>query len=220
MQNGRLSYDENVRYYDLGFYDNPNEFFPRMDIMETSNLYFTISAIDKNDPVVQHVFRQADNNEDFNRIKVATADIKRKYGNTNTDSYGARMYGNGYFDKNQYIWLANRLTKKPVTKSATISILQPGEAKPPCLALLDFKFRNEKLDMTVVYRSQNVFLKQPGNLVALRKIQSALAEEIDFEVGTVDLLIISAHIYKYDWDVANLILEQNKDLISKYSLEG
>ena len=103
---------------------------------------------------------------------------------------------------------------KPETKSASISLFKPGE-KPTCLSLLDFKYRNNKLDMNIVYRAQNVFFKQPGNLIALRGIQNKLAKELGFEVGNVNLLIISAHIYEVNYDEAINILKANNVLIDK-----
>ena len=75
-----------------------------------------------------------------------------------------------------------------------------------CLSLMDFKLRNNLLDMTAVYRSQNAFESFPGNLIALREIQKDLADELSVEVGTFELAVLSSHIYERDFDSVQSIL--------------
>lgn len=65
--------------------------------------------------------------------------------------------------------------------------------------MIDFKYRNGRLDMSVVYRSQNIYWSHPGNLLALRQIQTDVARALGYELGVVELAVISAHIYKDDF---------------------
>lgn len=113
---------------------------------------------------------------------------------------------------NQMEWLRERILNKPETKSATITLHKPGEKMLACLSLLDFKYRNGKLDMNVVYRSQNLYASQPGNLIALRRIQEDLANAIGKPVGKIDLIVLSAHIYEENYSDVNQILKREEKL--------
>lgn len=180
MQKGEDIYDEDV------------------SLREIRNLYITINQIDDLDPVLLKY-------ADPKRINL----MKKKYatcglvGNYKVD-YGSYIYNNN--GVNQIDWIINRIKKKPETKSATITLHKPGEELLACLSMIDFKYRNGNLDMTIVYRSQNVFWSQPGNLLALREIQKDVASSLDFKIGKIELVIVSAHIYESDFEKVDRIL--------------
>ncbi len=77
----------------------------------------------------------------------------------------------------------------------------------PCLSLLDFKYRNGVLDMNVVYRSQNIYWSHPGNMLALRQMQKDVANELNYKIGKVELVVFSAHIYESDFKRVKEIIE-------------
>lgn len=104
--------------------------------------------------------------------------------------------------------MINRIRKKPETKSATITLHKPGEDLLSCLSMIDFKYRNQMLDMTVVYRSQNIYWSHPGNMLALHCIQEDVAAALGYKIGKVDLAVISAHIYRSDFENVNKILSK------------
>ena len=115
-------------------------------------------------------------------------------------SYGRLLYDN--HDVDQVAWAAQRIVEKRETKSATIGLTIPGGAEQSCLSLLDFKLRSEAgreaLAMTAVYRSQNVWGSQPGNVLALREVQEQVAGKVGVPMGRLDLFALSAHIYERD----------------------
>ena len=210
MKNGYVIKDKDVKLYDLGnmanesfmhkirlhsSYNPASSTLNSINLKEVRNLYYTISSINENDEIIQKF-------ADKDRIVYT----KERYGPTTSNGYGSRIYGSDGI--NQFKWLLDHLNNKPETKSATISIHRPGE-KPACVSLIDFKYRNSKLDMNIVYRSQNIFLKQPGNLIALGILQRNLAEELGVHVGSVDILIMSAHVYEINYDEATHILKEN-----------
>jgi len=123
--------------------------------------------------------------------------------------YGSYIFNNN--GVNQIQWVTDRLKRKPETKSATISLHRPGEDMLTCLSMLDFKLRNGKLHMGVVYRSQNAYSSQPGNILALRHIQEDVAKGIGVPVGKISLMVFSLHVYKKDFEAANNILQQIKN---------
>lgn len=169
-------------------------------LKEIRNLYVTLKDVRENDPILELY-------ADKKRIQL----MKEKYstcglvGDYKID-YGSYIYNNNGI--NQMEWLKKRIMNKPETKSATITLHRPGEEMLACLSLLDFKLRNDKLHMTVVYRSQNIFSSQPGNLIALKHIQEDLARDIGKEIGQIELVVMSAHIYEQDYESALEILKK------------
>lgn len=167
-------------------------------LKEICNLYITIQDIDKNDSILKSY-------ADQKRIalmmeKYATCGLVGEY---NID-YGSYLYNNN--GHNQIEWVEKRISNKPETKSAAIVLHRPGEDKLTCLTALDFKLRNNVLNMTVVYRSQNIYASHPGNLLALRKIQEDVAKSLSVDIGIVELIVVSAHIYERDFQLAEKII--------------
>ncbi|MEV4057129.1 thymidylate synthase [Amycolatopsis sp. NPDC049688] len=114
-----------------------------------------------------------------------------------TMSYGALF--KSHEGVNQIAWLADRLRWKRETKSATITFHVPGEKELSCISLYDAKIRNETLYTTVVYRSQNVYASQPGNIVALSLFHRDIADRVEARVGPITFHILSAHVYHRDF---------------------
>lgn len=167
-------------------------------LREIRNLYITIASLCESDPIlIQYA--------DHDRIAL----MKKKYatcglvGDYKID-YGSYIYDNN--GVNQIDWVINKLHNKPETKSATITLHKPGEQMLACLSMIDFKYRNGHLDMSVIYRSQNIFWSQPGNMLALRQIQTDVATALNFALGKVELIVISAHIYNDDFEKVKSII--------------
>lgn len=136
-------------------------------------------------------------------------------------TYGQRIYDKNGVD--QFEWMVNRIKNKQETKSATICLLNEGDQalNIPCLVSLDAKIRNNSLCLQFFYRSQNVIGRQYANFLALANFQQDLARALNVNVGTLGGYIASAHIYEYDLDFAQSILE-NKDvqIVDKFYTHG
>jgi thymidylate synthase len=159
-------------------------------LREVRNYQTTVGSIDADDPVLVQF-------ADPDRIRL----MYRKYSSLEVlpeykISYGALLYDHQGVD--QVDWVLRRLTAKRETKSATITLHTPGESELSCLSMLDFKIRDESLHLTAVYRSQNVYASQPGNLLALRDVQQRVAAGVDAAAGELTLLAVSAHVYEAD----------------------
>lgn len=122
-----------------------------------------------------------------------------------TLSYGAMFRAHEGVD--QIAWLVSRLRGKRETKSATIGFHVPGSDDLSCISLYDCKIRRGLLNVTAVYRSQNVFGSQPGNVVALAVFQEEIARHLQVESGPLTIHALSAHIYKNDFDAVQRILD-------------
>jgi thymidylate synthase len=166
----------------------------------------TLRSVRENDPLLRRF-------ADPERIRL----MYRKYGSLGVlpqykISYGALLYANHGVD--QIDWIVHRLLAKRETKSATIVLHSPGEPELSCLSLLDFKIRDDTLHMTAVYRSQNVYASQPGNVLALREIQEQVSAKVDATTGELMLVALSAHVYEADVAAATEIVRAYDELRS------
>jgi len=174
-------------------------------LLEVRNVMTVIDSVGANDPIIERY-------ADCRRIEL----MRKKYLSCKVVSPYRISYGKLLFDNNgvdQISWIVNRLKNKRESKSATISLHTPGCDELSCLSLLDFKIRNDELAMAAVYRSQNIFGSQPGNLLVLRTIQERVAEQVVCKAGSFTLLPISAHIYEADLEESTRITEEGLKLI-------
>ncbi len=124
----------------------------------------------------------------------------------NAKSYGYRL--RNYKGINQLQWVKNRLKTKPETKSATITLLIPDEDTSyiPCVSLIDFKIRNNTLLMTATCRSLDLAKKAVFNFLALKTIAEEIKNELALTNLTLNIHIISAHIYEKDLPLTKSII--------------
>ena len=168
-------------------------------LREIRNLYVSIQRIQEDDPLIS---KYADRDRiNLMKEKYATCGLVGDY----KIDYGSYIYNNDGI--NQIEWIIKRLRNKPETKSATITLHKPGEEMLSCLSMIDFKYRKGYLDMSVIYRSQNIYWSNPGNMLALHKIHNDVAQALGYELGSVELVVISAHIYEKDFTTVNNILK-------------
>lgn len=124
----------------------------------------------------------------------------------NALSYGFRLFN--FNGKNQVEWVIEKLRKKPETKAATISmIMKEDESYIPCVSMLDFKLRNNRLTLTAFCRSIDFGNKVYANMIALHKIQKMVAEKLNAECGEIIMNVVSAHIYDEDYEKIKEILK-------------
>jgi|SRR3989344_6571739 len=115
-------------------------------------------------------------------------------------SYGMRFRNfNGVDQINKIV---SKLSKNPESKSATICLIDPTTdflGHMPCIVALDFKVREDKLQITGFFRSQDVGKKMYADILALAKIQNEVARLLNLPSGVVKIFISSAHIYEEDF---------------------
>ncbi len=74
---------------------------------------------------------------------------------------------------------------------------------PPCLQELMFEIRDGKLNMSVIFRSNDCCKAFPENLTALAYLQKSIAEELDIEAGGIYYFCPNVHVYQNDWKGEN-----------------
>lgn len=113
-------------------------------------------------------------------------------------SYFTRLHD--YNGKDQLATVVMKLKNKPETKSATITMLMPNEDSSyiPCVSLLDFKIRDNKLLLTITCRSLDFGKKALYNLVELTAIGKQVQDACNVPGLELHVHVISAHLYEKD----------------------
>lgn len=165
-----------------------------VQLLELRNVYIDMEGVSAQDPAFVEL---------ADRARIELMDMKYKSMSPVAHykiSYGALLRDNRGID--QLEWAIQKLKQKKESKSATIGFHTPGEEQLSCISIIDFKLRNDSLHMNSVYRSQNVYASQPGNMLALRSIQEEAAAKLGVLAGTFSLIVLSAHVYEHDLDKA------------------
>ena len=117
----------------------------------------------------------------------------------------ARSYASRFFDyagvgHDQLEWVTNRLRKDPLSRSATITTLEPlnDTAYIPCVSMLDFWIRDGSLELVVYAHSIDFGAKGYGNLLQLAELQCIVASRLERAPGPLVFVVKSAHIYDRD----------------------
>lgn len=111
-------------------------------------------------------------------------------------SYAQRLYGN----EDAVATVIERLQQYPTTKSATVSLLQPAndQQHTPCLATLDFKFRQQTLCVHAFFRSQDIGKKFYADALQLLRLGQHIASVLLVDSVSLFLTVCSAHVYEVD----------------------
>lgn len=123
-------------------------------------------------------------------------------------TYGQRL--RAHFGKDQIRGMIDYLKRVPFTRravSVTWDVTKDlGNPKAPCLDLIQCLIQDNKLWMTVYFRSNDMFDAWPRNAFALRRMQGQIAGELNVTLGSLCILSSSAHIYESSWQLAQKIV--------------
>ncbi len=150
-------------------------------------------------------------------------------------TYGERIW-NWNNKVNQIEGAIERLSKNPSSRRAVCDVGFPeADAKlkdPPCMRLIDFKIREEKavtpmlpsakkLNITVIFRSHDVFGASYANWVALGNLQKYASDKISKNLGEnimpgeLHSYSISAHIYERDFEAVKNMVGSLDEFVQK-----
>jgi len=117
-------------------------------------------------------------------------------------TYGERFHYHG----NQIENIIQRLKNDPNSRQALISIwnpmidAQPGAWNVPCTVLHNILIRNGKLELTVYYRSLDLFGGFQHDMFFSGFFAQLYARALNVEVGPLTIFANSLHVYDYDYD--------------------
>ena len=107
---------------------------------------------------------------------------------------------------NQINWIKKRLEESPNTRRGVAVIWKPDEDvcsnNPPCLQWVQALIRAGNLNLKVLFRSHDVLKGWPSNILAIAEMQRRMAEELNVDVGYLEVISSIPHIYiKSDADL-------------------
>ena len=103
--------------------------------------------------------------------------------------------------------VVHKLKKDKDSRQASVAIYRNGmdcwyEGKDtPCTLDLHFMIRNNKLDMTVMMRSNDIIWGVPYDVFMFTCLQEVIANELEIDVGDYVHFPISLHVYKKHYDM-------------------
>jgi thymidylate synthase len=126
------------------------------------------------------------------------------------DSYATRLLDYDHRGLDQLTWVVQRLQSDPLSRSATITTLQPlsDTTYIPCVSMLDFWLSGGALELAVYAHSIDFGAKGYGNLVELAAIQQNVATRLGVAVGSLTMIVKSAHVYDTELEYLEAVLAE------------
>lgn len=124
-------------------------------------------------------------------------------------AYGPRTNG-------QYEVIIDRLQADPDSRQAVVTIwnpqydLQPQKRDYPCTVLHQFRIRDNKLNMSVYMRSNDVWLGAAYDFFQFTRVQIAMASVLGIEPGKYAHHVGSLHIYEQHYESAEKLKKTDK----------
>ena len=110
-------------------------------------------------------------------------------------TYGNRLME--YFDINQYNVMINRIKEDINSRRAVAITYDPKEDSfkedIPCLMMIKLTISENKLDMGVVFRSNDIRYAFSSNMYALFGVQAYLSKELNISVGKFYYISFDPH---------------------------
>jgi len=124
-------------------------------------------------------------------------------------SYATRLRNYAGTGRDQLRWVSDRLRGDPLSRSATITTFQPltDTSYIPCVSLLDFYLDRGALQLVVYAHGIDFGTKGYANLLELATIQHQVARELDRTVGSLTMIVKSAHVYDGDAEYMTSVLD-------------
>jgi len=146
-------------------------------------------------------------------------------GNTLNGAYGFRIQS--YFEIDQLESLITLLKKDKETRRAVITLYAPKDLANnksldiPCNTSIFFKIRNSKLDITIINRSNDLFLGIPYNVFVFNVLQQYVAGRLGIEIGVQRHFTDCLHLYEQDLIKVREIIGSNSQLqVNKWREES
>jgi thymidylate synthase len=134
-------------------------------------------------------------------------------------------YANRFFEYSQFINIYRQLKDNPTSKRCCIVIYTPYDTDPnrkdvPCTTQYEFIIRNNKLYMTVMYRSWDFFGGfKTYDFVLSSFVQQMLASWLKVDLGDLSFYANSLHFYERDRKLMESLVDEVKDFDYKKSGE-
>lgn len=143
---------------------------------------------------------------------------------TNNSAYGYIIKTKHHFNQMDLVY--DILSEDPTSRRAVININVPdGKAKitkdEQCTIALQFMIRKNKLIMTTMMRSNDIWTGTPYDIFYFTTLQQALAKRLKIEAGEYSHFATSLHMYIRDSEnVTNSLLNREDGFEVNYKIDG
>jgi thymidylate synthase len=103
-------------------------------------------------------------------------------------------YGNSYYE----VDIVKILKEKINSKRATLTLNSSDDGKVPCINVIDFLIRNDKLNVYYFSRGQDAYKKFYADALVVATMQKNIAKILSIDLGEITGYIVSSHIYNSD----------------------
>ncbi len=126
-------------------------------------------------------------------------------------AYGERSQSPGFVgarSDSQFADVVRKLTDDPGSRQAVVTLWNPqrdnveGKHDYPCTLSLQFRIREERLELTTTMRSNDVWWGWSYDLFQFTQLQHTVANCLGLEAGHYHHFVNSLHIYERDIDAA------------------
>lgn len=151
-------------------------------------------------------------------LVIAVGPQFKNYAEDNGEFHGAY----GLRTKGQYEVVVDRLKKDPDTRQAVVTIWDPkfdmlrDKRDYPCTVLHQFRIRDNKLNMSVYMRSNDVWLGAAYDFFQFTRVQLAIASVLGIEPGTYNHHVGSLHIYEQHYAAADKLTKTDNYIAVPY----
>lgn len=175
------------RIYTTGKDTNPTKM-----IRELLNLSATVTDLPINE---KELFGLADESTQlYMKQFVEGTNDSHNYG------YGDRL--NTHFGFNQIDSVVAKLKNKKDSLAANLAIWSASDlltGSSPCLTQVWLRLIDNQLNLTAVFRSNDMFKAWKSNVLGLRMLQIKIADQLNVTSGDLTTFSMSAHIYHLDF---------------------
>ena len=123
-------------------------------------------------------------------------------------TYSERLQN--YNDINQLDVIINRLNKNINSNRAIAVTYNPmvdmNRQDIPCLQLIQALVRNDKLILSVYFRSNDLYGAFPSNMMFLTYLGMKIANELGVQFDYIDYHCSSLHVYETDYEQASKVI--------------
>lgn len=133
-------------------------------------------------------------------------------GKTLNGAYGYRL--RNHFATDQIEKAIEQLKRNPQSRRVVLTMwsiedLIKDSKDIPCNTTIYLKIRDNKLDITITNRSNDLYLGVPYNVFVFYLLQSYIAKELNLELGIQTHFTDSLHLYEKNFVDVKKILENN-----------
>lgn len=126
-------------------------------------------------------------------------------------TYGNRLMG--FFGIDQVEEIEKKLQNDQNAREAVGILFDPRSdilaEHRPCITLIQALRNQNRLNLNVYVRSHDIFGGWPLNAFGMRKLQQKIAKKANLPLGELTFISASAHIYDFNFNEAQKIIEKN-----------